>query len=88
MAQQNTFVIRYTVTASAVALAANQVFSSVTFTAKSTNTGSVFLGFSSIDSATTGYELEKGQSVTLRIANTDQVFVFGTAADILSVIGS
>ena len=88
MANQNSFVIQYTVTATATALANNQVFNTVTFTAKSTNTGAVALGFSSTVTTSTGYLLEKGTSVTLRIANTDQVYVVGTASDILSVIGS
>ncbi len=88
MANQNSFAFQYVVTASAVALAANQVFNTVTFAAKSTNTGSVYLGFSSTVDSTHGYILEKGTSVTLRIANTDQVYVIGTASDVLSVIGS
>lgn len=88
MANQNSFVQQYTVTAPATALASNQVFNTVTFTAKSTNTGIVYLGFSSGVTSSNGYALEKGTSVTLRIANTNQVFVVGTASDVLSVIGS
>ena len=88
MSNRNSFVQQYTVTASAVALANNPVFNTVTFTAKSTNTGIVYLGFSSGVTSSNGYALEKGTSVTLSIANTNQVFVVGTASDVLSLIGS
>ena len=88
MAQQNSFVQQYTVTASAVALADHQVINSVTISAKSTNTGIAYLGFSSGVTSANGYPLEKGTSVTLRIANTNQIYVVGTASDVVSTIGS
>lgn len=84
----NNFVQQYTVTITATALANQPVFNQVTVTAKSTNTGIVYLGFSSSVSSSNGYPLEKGQSVVLKPGNTDAVYVVGTANDILSTIGS
>jgi hypothetical protein len=88
MFNTNAFVQQYTMTAGAVALASNPVFNQVTLTAKSTNTGIVYVGLSSSTSSANGYALEKGASVTVKVANANQLFVIGTAADILSVIGS
>ncbi len=84
----NNFVQQYTVTASATALSNNPVFNQMTLTAKSTNTGIVYVGFSSSVSSSNGYPLEKGTSVVLKPGNADAVYIVGTASDIVSAIGS
>jgi len=58
----------------------------VTFTAKSTNTGIVYIGTSSTVSSANGYALEKGTSVTfvIGVGNTNQFYYIGTASDVLS----
>lgn len=88
MSQQNSFVQQVVVSATAQQLAANQVFDSITLTAKSTNTGVVYIGFSSGVTSSNGYALEKGTSVKMRIANANQIWIIGTASDVFSVIGS
>jgi hypothetical protein len=84
----NNFVQQYTVTATATALANNPVYTSVFLTAKSTNTGIVYVGFSSAVSSSNGYPLEKGTSVVLKPGNTDAIYIVGTASDVVSAIGS
>ena len=78
-----------TISGSAQQLASNRVNTSVTLTAKSTNTASIEVGNSSAVSTSNSFILEKGQSITLPLANgnTNSIYVIGTANDILSVIG-
>ena len=78
------------ITGSAQQLAANPIVNSVTLTAKSTNTAAIEITAATNSSTTTGYILEKGTSVSipLKNGNTNQIFVFGTASDVLSVIGA
>lgn len=77
-----------TLTGTAQNLPSNTVLNSVIITAKSTNTANVAVGSASTVSASTGYLLEKGESITvpLRSGNTNEVWVEGTAADIVSII--
>ena len=79
---------QYTVTATATHLPASPVLNQVTLTAKSTNSGVVYLGFSASVTSSNGYALEKGTSVTLKVADNSSIYVVGTASDILSTIGS
>jgi hypothetical protein len=71
-------------------LPSNPVVRSVTLTAKSTNTAAIVVGNSPNVTATTGYVLEKGQSITLdaHSGNTNSLWVVGTAADVVSGIGA
>lgn len=84
----NGFVQQVTISATATALAANQILNNMTLTAKSTNTGVIGIGFSNAVTTGNGYILEKGQTVTIKVANAAAVFVIGTANDVMSVIGS
>ena len=66
------------------------VVNSITVTAKSTNTANVANSASPTETATTGYLLEKGLSVQipLREGNLNDIWIDGTTADVISVIGS
>jgi hypothetical protein len=88
MAQHNSFVQQVVVSATAQQLAANQVFDSITLAAKASNTGVVYIGFSSGVTSSNGYALDKGLSVKLRIADASQIWIVGTASDVFSAIGS
>jgi hypothetical protein len=83
-----TFQQAITTTGTAQQLAAHPVVNSITIHALSTNAASVVIGTGSTVTATTGFVLEKGNSVTVSIANTNQLWAVGTAADSISVIGS
>lgn len=78
------------ITGAAQQLAANPVRNGVTLTAKSTNTAAIEITAATNTSTTTGYILEKGLSVYVPLpnGNTNQIFVFGTLNDIISVVGS
>jgi hypothetical protein len=69
-------------------LPSNPVLNSVTIKARGSNVANISVGSSSAVVATTGYVLEKTQSVTipLRSGNTNEIWVVGTAADVLSII--
>ena len=84
----NFVMFQETVSASAQQLPNSQIFNNVTLMAKSTNVGIVYIGNSSAVSSTTGYPLEKGTSVSIKVDNLNQIFYVGTAADVFSVIGS
>lgn len=77
-------------TGTAQNLPSNPVSRSVTVAAKSTNTADVVIGNSSAVTATTGFILAKGTSVTMDLegGNTDQIWVVGTSADVVSVTGA
>ena len=61
----------------------------ITLTAKSGNTAAIAIGTTSAVTGSTGYLLPAGQSVTLNLqsGNTNQLWINGTANDVLSVIG-
>lgn len=84
----NFILFQETVSASAQQLPSNQIFNNVILSAKSTNTGVVYIGNSSAVSSTSGFPLEKGTSVSIKVDNLNQIFFVGTAADVFSVIGS
>lgn len=53
--------------------------------AHNANVGPVYLGHDNTVSATTGYELSPGQSITLELLNIGRLWIFGgTAADRIS----
>lgn len=87
MAGRNTIALQETVAASAAALPNTPVFDGVTLYAPSTNTGTVYLGASTVTTAN-GYPLEKGTSVSFKGANLNQVSFVGTASDVLGIFGS
>jgi hypothetical protein len=59
--------------------------SQVTFYAKSSNTGTTYIGTSSAVSSSNGYPLEKGTSITFitGVSNTNQFWYIGTASDVI-----
>lgn len=83
---------QYKLTSSAVQLASNVLTNGVIFTAKSTNTGNIFLGGASVnttaDGTGNGYILEPGASTSAAITNTNVYYAIGTANDVLSWVGS
>ena len=90
MSQAVAFQVAITTTGTSQNLINTAVVNAVTITAKSTNTANVVIGNSASVTATTGYILEKGLSVTidLRDSNTDTLWIVGTSADVVSVIGA
>ena len=85
-------ILQETVSASAQQVANNPVEKQVTFYAKSTNTGVVYIGLNSSVTSSNGYPLEKGESITFVMGtengNTDMFWYTGTASDILGIAGS
>lgn len=71
-------------------LPSNPVLRSVTVTAPATNSADIVIGSSRNVTLSTGYALEKGQSVTIPLhnGNTDAAWIVGTAGDVLSVVGA
>lgn len=90
MSQAVAFQVAITTTGTSQNLPNTPVVNSVTITAKSTNTANVVIGNTSTVTATTGYILEKGLSVKidLRSGNADSLWIVGTSADVVSVIGA
>lgn len=82
--------LQVAVTGSAQNLPSNPIRTSITVTAKSTNTGPVSLSANPAVTLANGYLLEKGQSIVIPMpnGNTGQLWAIGTAADVFSVIGS
>lgn len=80
------------ISASAVQLPTAALVNGVIFTAKSTNTGNIFIGGSGVtttaDGTGNGYILEPGNSVSAAVTNLNLFYVIGTANDVLSWIGS
>ena len=58
--------------------------------AKSGNAANIAIGTSSSVTATTGYLLESGNSAQINLhgSNTNELWIIGTAADVLSVLGN
>lgn len=77
------------VTNTAQNLPNNPVVRSITIAAPSTNTAAIVLGNAPTVTTTTGYLLEKGDSLTLELhsGNTNSLWVVGTAGDVFSVAG-
>lgn len=71
-------------------LPANPVNGAVSIAAPSTNTASITLGNSPGVTATNGYTLAKGGSVTIPLpeGNTNAIWAVGTAGDVFAVLGA
>jgi len=76
-----------TVTASAVALAAQALVNGIIITAATTNTGTTYVGSATV-TAGNGYALIPGQSVSYGVSNTNAVYIIGTASDKVYVTGN
>lgn len=80
------------VTASAAALTAQALVNGIAITAKSTNTGKVFVGGAAVtttdDGTGNGYPLSAGQSVTLSVSNASAIYIVGTLNDIIYLVGN
>lgn len=79
-----------TVAAIATQVSSNKLNTSVTFYAKSTNTGIAYIGTSSAVTSSNGYPLEKGTSITFLTgsnSNTNMFWIIGTASDIVGMYG-
>lgn len=66
------------------------VVNSITITAPSANSANVAVSPSPTETATTGYLLAAGASVTvpLRAGNLNAIWIVGTAGNIVSIIGA
>ena len=74
-------------TGTAEAIAASQAISSITIKALSTNTVSIYVGATGVTTST-GFELEAGDSISLDIDNSADVFVIsGSASQVIRFIG-
>jgi len=87
------FSFQQAVTASAVTLAAQSVSAYVNVKAKSTNAGNVFVGFKASlttadDGTGIGYRLLPGESMSWSVANTNMLYIIGTASDVVYVTGN
>lgn len=80
------------ITGTAVQLPSNALINGVIITAHGSNSGSVTLGNSSVTNTLNGTgngdELAAGASTSAAVANTNQIWVNGTAGDWVSFIGS
>lgn len=78
------------VTNTAQNLPSKPVLRSVTIAAPETNSADIVIGNAPSVTTSTGYALEKGESVTIHFANgnTNALWMVGTAGDVLSVIGA
>ncbi len=68
-----------TMTTTAVALPANALQNGLVVTALPANTGTIYLGAAGV-SATTGYPLSPGQSMSFAVANASGISIIGTNA--------
>lgn len=84
----NTVSFQVVLTGSEQQLPANALQNGGSFTAKSTNTAAIALGNTSAVSSSNSYLLEKGVTVQFTGNNTNQVFITGTANDVLSFFGN
>jgi len=76
-----------TVTASATALTSQALSNGIVITAKSTNTGTTYVGPSSVTTSN-GYALLPGQSISYGVTNANAVWIVGTASDVVFVTGN
>ena len=62
----------------------------MTIAAPETNSADIYIGNAPSVTTSSGYALEKGESVTVPLANgnTNALWVVGTADDVLSVAGA
>lgn len=67
----------------------NSLKNSINIKASNANTGSIFIGNSSLVTTSTGYELGAGESLTLPINNSDLIYLISdTTNQIISYIAS
>lgn len=80
------------VTGTAVQLASHSLTNGVIITAKSTNAAPITIGISTVtntvDGTGSGYILEAGAAVSFAVSNTNDLYINGTAGDIVSFAGS
>lgn len=90
MANVIAFQLSLAATGTAQNLPANPVLRSVTIEAPSANAAAVTIGNSSSVTSSTGYNLDKGQTVSIPLSggNTNALWVVGTTGDKCSVIGA
>ena len=81
------FQIAVAVTGTVQQLPANPGLKSFTIAAKTGNSAAIAIGDAPSVTATTGFLLSPGQSVTIPGGNTG-LYAVGTAGDVLSVIGA
>lgn len=80
---------KLTTTGTAQNLPSNPVRKAVTITTPSTNSAAIVFGNTSSVTPTSGFILDKGESVPIELAsgNTDALWAVGTANDVFSVVG-
>jgi hypothetical protein len=90
MANVIAFQVALAATATPQNLPANPVLRSVTIEAPAANTAAVVIGNSSAVTSSTGFNLDKGQIVTIPLSggNTSALWIVGTSGDKCSVIGA
>lgn len=80
------------VTGTAVQLASNALVNGVILSASTSNSASITVGGSGVTNATdgtgNGFILAPGASVGIAVSNTNELYVNGTAADVVSFVGS
>jgi hypothetical protein len=76
-----------TVTASATALNSQALSNGIVITARSTNTGTTYVGPSTVTTSN-GYALLPGQSISYGVTNANAVWIVGTASDVVYVTGN
>lgn len=80
------------VTASAAALTTTALSNGLAIKAKSTNVGPVFVGAAGVtvtdNGSGNGFSLLPGESISLPLTTSANVFIIGTLNDIVYVIGS
>ena len=79
-------------TGTAVQLPSNNLGNGLVITAKSTNAAKIFIGGSSVTTADTGagngYPIVPGGSASAAVSNANQIWINGTAGDIVYFIGN
>jgi len=75
------------VSASATALNSQALSNGIVITARSTNTGTTYVGPSSVTTSN-GYALLPGQSISYGVTNANAVWIVGTASDVVYVTGN
>lgn len=77
-----------TAATSAAALQGNTFTNGVVCTAKTSNTGTIYVGGSGVTTAA-GYPLSAGQSISYGVGNSNQISIIGTnTTDVLACTGN
>jgi hypothetical protein len=87
---QNSVAFQVTIAASATPqqLPANALVNGGTLAAKAGNTASIELSPNPAVTSSTGFVLAAGQQVPFTGSNTNQLWITGTAGDVLSFLGN